>query len=99
LVPTASGGLVSISALSTWNATSATFIFRCQNCSVQETESSGGFGLKVFQSYKLPDYPSPDALNATLNVEEATISGLALNDIELLRSVDYDMFLSAAGLA
>ncbi|KAJ6590049.1 hypothetical protein DFH09DRAFT_1140757 [Mycena vulgaris] len=97
LVPNSSGGLVSISKLSFWNATSATFIFRCQNCSLTAPPAGEGFHLAVFQSYEPAIYPAFDALNATFKTDEATISGFDIDDIAALRSTDYDSFLVAAG--
>ncbi|KAJ6490917.1 hypothetical protein C8R45DRAFT_1213103 [Mycena sanguinolenta] len=97
LVPNSSGGLLSISNLSFWNATSATFIFRCQNCSFAAPAADEGFHLTVFQSYELGIYPTFDALNATFKTDEATISGFDVDNIAALRSTHYDSFLVAAG--
>ncbi|KAF8191074.1 hypothetical protein K438DRAFT_1935531 [Mycena galopus ATCC 62051] len=97
LVPNSSGGLVSISKLSFWNATSATFIFRCQNCSLAAPPAVGGFHLAVFQSYEPGIYPAFDALNATFKTDKAAVSGFDIHNIAALRTTDYDAFLVAAG--
>ncbi|KAJ6561611.1 hypothetical protein B0H19DRAFT_1068365 [Mycena capillaripes] len=98
LVPNSSGGLISISKLSFWNATLATFIFRCQNCSFAAPPADEGFHLALFQSYEPGIYPAFDALNATLKTDEAIISGFDIDNIAALRSTDYDSFLVATGL-
>ncbi|KAJ6579890.1 hypothetical protein B0H10DRAFT_813335 [Mycena sp. CBHHK59/15] len=99
LVPNASGGLVSLSSLSTWNATAPTFIFRCQNCSLANTATpvEEAFNLVLFQSYELPEYPAPDALNASLTKAEVTISGFTVGNIRAFRNGDYGLFLKSTG--
>ncbi|KAJ7173009.1 hypothetical protein C8R43DRAFT_978197 [Mycena crocata] len=96
LVPAASGGIVTVSTLSTWNATAATFIFRCQNC-FQATVHTQTVEVAVFHSYERPIYPTPDALNASLSLKEATMGGFTVPNTTALESTDYDLFLRAAG--
>ncbi|KAJ7822486.1 hypothetical protein B0H14DRAFT_3146353 [Mycena olivaceomarginata] len=96
LVPTPSGGRVTVSKLSTWNDTWATFVFRCQNCS-QAVPVDDNFNIVVFQSYELPIYATPDALNATVNTAAAEISGFTINNISALTSTNYASYLNAAG--
>jgi hypothetical protein len=51
----------------------------------------------VFQSYELPIYATPDALNATVNTAAAEISGFTINNISALTSTNYASYLNAAG--
>ncbi|KAJ7487815.1 hypothetical protein FB451DRAFT_1225594 [Mycena latifolia] len=82
LIPAASNGIVSFSAFSTWNATAATFISRCQNCSLASAAGiSGAFEFVVFHPYELPNYPTP----------------VAVANITALENTDYAWFLHAAG--
>ncbi|KAJ6620461.1 hypothetical protein B0H10DRAFT_1946016 [Mycena sp. CBHHK59/15] len=99
LVPNALGGLVSLSSLSTWNATAPTFIFRCQNCSLANTATpvEEAFNLVLFQSYELPEYPAPDALDASLTKAKVTISGFTVGNIRAFRNGDYGLFLKSTG--
>ncbi|KAJ7654080.1 hypothetical protein DFH06DRAFT_1299142 [Mycena polygramma] len=97
IVPNASGGIVSISKLSAFTATSATFVFRCQNCSLAPS-GDGGFHLTVFRSLEPAIFPPTTGGNATLKTDNATISGFDIPDIGPFTSVEYSDFLISAAV-
>ncbi|KAJ7604673.1 hypothetical protein DFH06DRAFT_1310359 [Mycena polygramma] len=97
IVPNASGGIVSISKLSAFTATSATFVFRCQNCSLAPP-GDGGFHLTVFRSLEPAIFPPATGGNATLKTDNATISGFDIPDIGPFTSVEYSDFLISAAV-
>ncbi|KAJ6513717.1 hypothetical protein C8R47DRAFT_1091686 [Mycena vitilis] len=97
IVPNASGAFVSMSKLSTFTATSATFVFRCQNCSLAPP-GDGGFHLTVFRSLEPAIYPPASGGNATLRTDNATISGFNIPGIGPFTSVEYSAFLISAAV-
>ncbi|KAJ7343971.1 hypothetical protein DFH08DRAFT_810503 [Mycena albidolilacea] len=98
-VPASSAGTITISPLSGWNETLINFIFRCQNCVLPEIQRNKPFELVVFNSYEQPEFDTPDAMNARLNIGGAKISAIKVENLRALESRDYATYLTAAELA
>lgn len=94
------GPVISISPLSSWTSDHASFIFRCQNCSLVTPGQplSHDVTMTGFLSHVLPNYPSQSALNATLPLTNLTTSPFSI-DIKAAQTADYDFVLAAAGVA
>ncbi|KAF7306279.1 hypothetical protein MIND_00418800 [Mycena indigotica] len=94
LVPMVSDANITVSPLSAYTATNATFIYRCKKCFNMD---SSGY-LLLFRTDASPMYPAPGAYNASFTTKGATITRIDLANISEFESRDYASFLSAASL-
>ncbi|KAJ7911956.1 hypothetical protein B0H13DRAFT_1875303 [Mycena leptocephala] len=100
LVPIATGASISMSPLSKWTATTATMVFRCQNCFASTSIAAASpVQLTVFRTNTPPTYPVPGAFNGTVSTDGAMSNTFHIADSAVFESKDYEAFLSAASLA